>query len=306
MKYISFLLTILLFISCTDDSTEHRRVNNNQFKIYLVIPGDESFYREEVDLELLQLEEKPWVQSTDIEFYDWSAHTFYLNKAVEKGKLSARNFVVTSGEKRLFVGVFWPMYMSSIPMIPAVMPEDDWFNPKDVIRFNSFGWHLSEGLEDNLEFKSELIKAGLYQEGIEVDIIYLRRRNSSILEYTIKVTNLDSEKIYILDPVKMGAPRFHYYTNGVGIVQDDKYYWPQDFTTTASDGINSGWYYKLLPGKSMTRKVIQDGYQNLPTGKVKASFSFPGAYYLKEKEWKKSDGRIWIGDFRVEKELTLN
>jgi len=261
--------------------------------------------RDEVDLDSLQLEEKPWVKSSDIEFYDWSAHAFYLNKEVEKSKHSAGNFVVTSEDKRLFIGVFWPMYMSSIPMIPAIMPEDDWWYPKDVIRFNSFGWHFPGNLENNEEFKSELIKDGLLREGIKVEIVKLIRINSSTIEYTFRLTNLDSGNIYIIDPNKMGAARFHYYTNGVGIQQNNKYFWPNDFATKESDKINANWYYKLKPGESIQRSVKMDGYTNLPTGRVTASFQFPGAHYLKSREWKKPDGRIWIGSYLTENEITI-
>ena len=305
MKHFILAAIIFLLASCSDDNPEDYRNTKNEFNIYLVKPVNENMYREEVDLESLDLEKSPWVKSYDIEFYDWSAHTFYLDREVEKEELSTRNFVVASGNNRLFMGVFWPMYMSSFPMIPSIMPEDDWWSPKDVIRFNSFGWNYMDGLNENEEFKSELLKADLLREGISVDITRLKRKSPAILEYTFQVTNLDIENIYVLDPYKMGTDRFHYYTNGVSIEQNENYYWAQDFETTASDKISSDWYVKLLPGNSISRTIILEGYQSLPTGQVKAFFSFPGAYHLKAKEWKKPDGRIWIGDFRVEKEMTL-
>ncbi|MDB4584493.1 hypothetical protein N9164_15185, partial [Draconibacterium sp.] len=83
------------------------------------------------------------------------------------------------------------------------------------------------------------------------------------------------------------------------------YFNATNFDATLSDEIKSTWYYKLAPGKSMTRAISLSGYDSLPTGEVSASFHFPGSYNLKEGEWKKSDGRIWIGIFRVEKELNL-
>jgi len=43
---------------------------------------------------------------------------------------------------------------------------------------------------------------------------------------------------------------------------------------------------------------------SIPSGKVKCSFSFPGSN-MKSGEWKKSDGRVWIGDYYVEKELEI-
>ena len=112
MKRFIFILLAIVLFSCSENDGTGPRDSKNEFNIYLVEKKDESFASEEIDLEFLELENTPWVKSSDIEFYDWSAHTFYLNKEVQKEKHSASNFVVTSGEKRLFMGVFWPMYMS--------------------------------------------------------------------------------------------------------------------------------------------------------------------------------------------------
>lgn len=306
MKYLFPLILFVSLVSCSSENIwDNRSPNSNNFNIYFVKPGDEYMYREDVELDLLQLEETPWVKSSEIEFYDWSAQTFYLSKEVEKSDYSARNFVVTSGERRLFFGVFWPMYMSSLPMIPFIMPEDDWWNPKDVIRFNSIGYISVESLNDNEEFKSELIQEGLFCAGINVDITKLKKINSSTLEYTFIVTNLESQKIYVPDPSKMGAAHFHYYTNGVSLQQDNNSFWPHDFETKESEKFSSKWYYKLKPGESITRTVKMGGYTNLPSGKVKAKFQFPGAHHLSAGEWKKPDGRIWIGSFATEEEITI-
>ncbi|MDB4584495.1 hypothetical protein N9164_15195 [Draconibacterium sp.] len=306
MRNIVLLSILFLFASCSDVLTEDDSNANNNINIYLVKTDIGHLGAMEVDLDTMELESTPWVKSSDIEFYDWSAHAIYLNKEINKGELSARNFVVTSSDKRLFMGVFWPMYMSSVPMIPSIMPEDDWFSPKDVIRFHSFGWQFPESLTENEEFKLELIKAGLLREGIEVEITSLNRRSSTTLKYTFKVTNCESEIIYVLDPNKMGASRFHYYTNGVSINQGEKYFWPHEFETKASEKIDSRWYHKLFPGKSISRTVEMKGYQSLPTGKVNASFSFPGPILKKAKEWKKTDGRIWIGNQLTRSEIAIN
>ncbi len=306
MKSVYLIFLLLALASCSDEIARDYNGANNNFNIYLVKPDDKQMIREVVDLESLNLESEPWVKSGDIEFYDWSAHAFYLKKDVEKSKYSTRNFVVSSGRKRLFIGVFWPWYMSSIPMIPAILPEEDWRGPRDVVLFNAFGWHFPGNLDENEEFKRELIIAGLLREGIKVKIIRLRKINSSTLDYTFTVTNLETRKIYVADPDRMGAAHFHYYTNGVGLQQNDKYYWPQNFHYTEPGKFSQNWYYGLKPGESITRTIAMEGYTNLPTGKVKASFYFPGASRLGSKEWKKPDGRIWIGSFRSETEITID
>ncbi len=305
MRKLIFICLVLLLVSCSDDlSSDYRRINSN-INIYLVKEGQLEIHDSEPDLKTLKLERTPWVKDSEIEFYDWSAHAFYLNREKAKSDLGMRHFVVTSGEKRLFVGVFFPMYLSSIPSMPSILPNDGYFAPKDVIQFNRFGHYYPVDLDDKTEFKAELIDAGLLRDGIEVELTKIKKINSTTLEYTYSVVNHDFETIYILDSDKMHADRFHYYTNGINIRQDDKHYWSQNLETTASEEIEAGWYYKLLPGKSISRTVVMDGYESIPNEKVMATFRFPGSVLKKTGEWKKRDGRIWLGTYMVEKEITL-
>jgi hypothetical protein len=147
-------------------------------------------------------------------------------------------------------------------------------------------------------------KSGLLREGIAVELTGLDRVNASTLKYTFTVTNHDSENIYVMDPERMGSSRFHYYTNGVYLMQNKSYWWAENINATPSEKIAPNWYYKLSPGRSITRTVQLDGYNSLPSGEVNASFTFPGTRVNKG-EWQKNDGRIWLGSFRVETELDL-
>ena len=305
MKIYFFVFLLVLFYSCNQGEIEYYRDNNPKINIYIVKEGQLELHESITDLDTLELENNPWVQNTDIEFYDWSAQTFYLNKEVEKEKFSGRHFVVTSDDNRLFAGVFFPMYLSSLPTLPSITPDDGFFGPTDVIGFGHFGTFRPGELDKKMTFKSELIAAGHLREGIEIELINVKKQNSKTLQYTFKITNKESDNIYVLDPDKMGSSRFHYFTNGISIMKNNMYYWPQDFQTIASETIKSQWYYKLAPGKSISRSVEIDGYTSLPDGKVKATFRFPGANLKNPSEWKKSDGRIWLGEYYCEKEITL-
>lgn len=306
MKNIFLLLIILALSSCKHDDIEVlHRGDGTQISIYLVKEGEVDFHEYDIDINSLELEKTPWVKSSDIDFYDWSSHSFYLKKEVEKGELSGRHFVVCADNEPLFVGIFWPMYMSSLPMIPAILPEDDWFTPKDVVRFSQFGFFRPGELDENTEFKQKIIAAGISRNGIKVELTSLKESGSHSVKYTFEVTNIDSENIYVLDPEKMGESRFHYYSNGVSLKKDDMYYWPSGFETTASEEIKSTWYYKLMPGRSITRTVTIDGFDSLPSGQVEATFRFPGTSLKETGSWKKKDGRIWIGDYYTETELSL-
>lgn len=306
MRNLLIFIFVLLFISCSkeDNVIDHLDISKS-INIYLVKEDNPELHEANFDLNTVVLESSPWVSGSDIELYDWSAHTFYLNREVEKEKYAGRHFVVTSHEKRLFAGVFFPMYMSSIPQIPSILPEDGYFNPKDIIQFGQFGYYRSGNLDENTKFKNTLISSGLFREGIDVQLNEIKKINTASLEYTFTITNNDEETLYLLDPQKMGNSRFHYYTNGVSLVQNESYFWPNSLDATRSEKINSNWYVKLSPGKSISRKVQLAGFTKLPTGNVEATFHFPGAKLTKTGSWKKPDGRIWLGDIHAKSELTL-
>ncbi|HSO85311.1 MAG TPA: hypothetical protein VLQ91_02080 [Draconibacterium sp.] len=304
MKTISYLFVLVFFTSCLGDIEYYRNYSQSDINIYLVKEGQITIHESDVDLNSLELERNPWLKNNEIEFYDWSSHTFYLNTEKEKKKYSGRHFVVVSGDERLFIGVFFPMYMSSFPQMPSISPEDGLFYPKNVIHFGQLGYQFTGNIEEQNEFRKALIASDLLREGIKVELTHVKKKNQTTIEYTFQVTNIDKENIYVLDPDKMGASRFHYLTNGVWLSKDNTSYFPNQVNYSAFDKVPDIWYFKLHPGEKMTRTVELSNFASLPSGKVKCSFSFPGSN-MKSGEWKKSDGRIWIGDYYAEKELML-
>jgi len=304
MKTTFYLFIILFITSCLGDVDSYRYNTQSDINIFLVKEGQLLVHDSDADLNSLKLESNPWVKAAEIACYDWSSHTFYLKTDKEKGKYSGRHFVVVSGDKRLFIGIFFPMYMSSFPQMPSIIPENGLFYPTDVIHFGQLG-HQFTGNPDGLtDFKKALISSGLLREGIKAELIRLKKMNQNTIEYTFQVTNIDKENIYVLDPDKMGASRFHYVTNGTWFSKDNTYYFPNQVNHTPFDKVQDSWYFKLHPGEKMTREVQLSNFPSIPSGKVKCSFSFPGST-LKSGEWKKSDGRVWIGDFYTEKELEI-
>jgi len=283
---------------------EPHTYSSNNLAIYIVKEGQLQTVGSDanIDINKLKLEPTAWVKSSEIELYDWSSHTFYLNTKKGKGIYSGRHFVVVSGNERLFVGVFFPMYLSSFPQIPSILSEDEQFSPGDVIQFGQLG-HQFTGELNNLDiFKNALISSGLLHNGIQVELTKVQKKNNTTLAYTFEVTNLDTETLYVIDSDKMGDSRFHYVTNGVNFVQNNTYYFPENIQNTSFETVPDSWYFKLYPSQKMTRTVELSGFSSLPSGNVKCWFSFPGSM-IKAGEWKKKDGRIWLGDYFVEKEM---
>ncbi len=304
MKIVYFVLAVFLFFSCGED-INYRNYLDSNINIYLVKSGEITGYDSNVDLNSLKLESNAWVKSSEIDLYDWSSHTFYLNTKKEKGKYSGRHFVVVSGDERLFLGVFFPMYMSSFPQIPSILPMDEPFSPGDIIKFRQLGHQFTGDINKFDNFKKALISSGLLHNGIKVELRKVQKKNSTTIAYTYEVTNLDTETLYLLDPDKMGDSRFHYVTIGANFVQNNTCYFPQNIEHTSFETVHDRWYFKLKPGQKMMRTVELSDFSTLPSGTVKCWFSFPGSV-IKSGEWKKPGGRIWLGDYFIEKELELN
>lgn len=306
MKNIYLVFLIIILSSCSLNDLEFPfKGDGTQINIYLVKDGQLNHSSTNVDLESLELESSPWVKHAEIKFYDWSSQMFYMNVEKAKEKHSGKYFVLKSGQESLFLGLFLSSLSSFMPMFPSIIAHDDFFYPSDIIGLGGYGFNEnSTSLNKNSEFRIAMENSGLLKEGIEVDLLEVKKINSTTLEYTFKVTNLDLENIYILDPAKMGNSRFHYYTNGVYFRQNETYYSVDNIDYTPSEKIDPGWYFKLASGKSVTRTVKLNGYRSLPSGIVTATFNFPGSK-VKKGEWQKNDGRIWMGNFMVKKELEL-
>ena len=301
MKYFVVLLFLTLILSCTENENLHDELNDTKIEIYLVEENDQGFFNSETELNSLKTDEMPWLKHAEILFYDWSSHMFFLKNEKEKGKYATRNFIVKANGESLFAGVFFPAYMSSIPQIPAIWAHDNLFVPEDVVAFGQFGYSFTGDIEGQLDFKQALIASGLFRAGINVELVKVKRLNSKKLEYTFKVKNIDVVNIYVLDPQKMGAARFHYFTNGVSVQVEQTSYFP-NLESTPTQNIELDWYKKLHPGESITRTIELEGYHNLPSGKVSCRFVFPGSQ-VEKGEWNRPDGRIWLGNYLTEKEF---
>lgn len=308
MKKLLSLLLFAALLSCDETELEFPfDGDGTQIEIYLVKEDAMDYYNPEYDLLQNDLEAEPWLRHSEIEFYDWSSHTFYLKNKKTKSNYSRRYFSVTADEDPLITGFFYSSIMSYFPSTGAVIiANDGLFYPEDVLCLQGFGeTRNSNSLKENSGFRQAMENSGLLKEGISVELLDVNKANNTTLKYTFKVTNLDTEPIYVMDPQKMGTERFHYFTNGVSLFKGDEHFHAEDFETTASDFIRQRWYARLVPGKSMTRTVTLGGYNPLPSGNVTARFRFPGNNRLDAGEWKQSDGRIWVGTFNAEAELSL-
>lgn len=304
MKKLILIFFILLLYSCNDGDVDFRGNSETEINIYLVKEGLIDRWQTEVDLESLELENAPWVKSSEIDFYDWSSHMFYLKAKKEREKYTGRYFMVKSQNKSLFLGYFVSPFSSSLSYFPSIIAANEMFYPNEILEIGGFGGFYKDTMNTNIEFKNALFEEGLLREGISVDLLSVRRKNSTIVTYTFEVKNLENDVIFVLDPKKTGTKHFHYFTNGVSFNNGTEYYESNASSLAPDNGIPKEWFETLRPNESMVRSVELDGFSNLPTGKINCRFSFPG-HFPKNSSWITSDGRYWLGDFWIRKELIL-
>lgn len=310
MKNILFLLPLLFLLACDKSELEMEfpyEGDGTQIEIYLLKTEKASEHAWGDEIKKGDLQETAWLAHDEIEFYDWSSHIFYL-KNERKTASPVHIFALCADKEPFLKGYFQPLASSSLPPFPSILEDGSWMSPSDVIGLHNY--HVPPDEEMNhklLKLRTEMERSGLLKEGIEMELLRVRRVSPSSLKYTFKVTNLDKENIYLMDPNRMGFSRFHYFTNGVSLRADQIRYSVTNYDVEEIKEVKQEWYYKLSPGMSMTRTVTLAGFSSLPKGNVIAAFNFPGyPYYFKNTKWEKTDGRIWLGNFRVQKELDLN
>lgn len=129
MKYTLALITgLILFgimISCNEDQPQDANLD-----VYLLIPDTlnaiEAIY---LTLDSLVLEDEPILSLSEIETYDWSDHSFTVKQGaydrlenLGDAGVSTHGlpFVVMVDGERIYMGAFWTLYSSLIPLFPYI------------------------------------------------------------------------------------------------------------------------------------------------------------------------------------------
>ena len=134
---ISVLISIIICLNgyfVTLYAKEQKQ--QEQFAVYLV-NGFNAFDASKMELNDLELENKPILVSNQISEYNWYSHEFKLkNNRLEKVlakkvPLSGKPFVVVARGERIYVGAFWtPLSSLYYPDIPTI--SSLWITESDV------------------------------------------------------------------------------------------------------------------------------------------------------------------------------
>ncbi len=302
MKCVLILFLCIAFGGCKTGEVDYLTAHGD-IKIFVAAPMTREAALSN-DFNDWALEDVPWIDRHEIDFYDWSANMFYLRRDKERQKYEGRYFVVTSESKRLFYGFFFPIYASYMPPSPSILAFDNFIYPLNLVELGGF-YSLDQKItHQSDEFRRALSDAGLLREGISVNLLDVQKSGTGKILYTYKVTNSDRETLLIPDPDKMGADRFHYITNGITMSDGKFHHYTGSSTHTPFNSFDDSWYYALNPGESITRSITQTGFDPIPDGPYSCWFTFPG-HINRNKHYRQYNGRIWVGRIRTEKSITF-
>jgi hypothetical protein len=277
--------------------------------IILTLTSCESLFNNPDDY-LLKADNGLEYKYSDFELYDSSTHIFYLktNHPEFKNENSSSFSLLVNGEE-IYKGVFWPTYSSSLPSGPYISSFSS-FYPDYTIRIE----HMTidnkpKDPRNDPRIISALIDHNLLHSGLSVSINSINIIGTQ-LTFKFTVTNQDVSDLLILDLDKTGPNLFHYFTNGLSL---RKLTYEEVFSSQISPTIPSpwnswstSWLSELKSGDSRQFTVNYSITSPINPGDYNASFEFPGLTYgVTKDQLFQSNNRIWIGDIRLTKKITI-
>lgn len=129
MRIHTYILIILIALSLAACAP---RADDGALGLYLVTNPVDTAAALETDLDDLFIEREPLIDQNDMVRYDWSTHTVTLTStAAERLRalpvpVSGRAYVLTAGDKRIYVGsIYTPISSLSFPGIVLMQPLSD-------------------------------------------------------------------------------------------------------------------------------------------------------------------------------------
>lgn len=312
MKIFFVLFYLLLFMGCNEENIINP-TEDSTFGIYLLQDRAVSIGQiRNININELELEDIPWISSSDVDFYDYSSHCIYLKKDkieffTEEANIQMKDqpFIILANNIRCYVGSFHSGASSLAPTQPYIDEMSIHFFPSDILHIskawgNEIDIRINENLEYDLKTKNKLHN-GLSLSIKNVDVI--SNSDTAIVLYSYTITNNDKDNLYVLDPNKMGSDLFHYFTNGVSFWSSNRYIYSEYKKVEQPDPYDSWkpeWFVKIEGGSTIERTVFLKGYPQIPSGTYKCTLDFSNPSKIEKSARKLPDGRYWLGDIEAE------
>lgn len=257
------------------------------------------------------------VSSKDIDYYDLSSHLVYLktgNSFLDSIK-HLDTFKVFVDTIEVYQGVVYPGYYSMMPVGPVIHNQPT-FYPDYIIAIDHQYYIDTSGnkIPDDPRSDSRLINAlknnnQLYK-GLSCEITSIEYDLKKGVTLKLILKNNDHIAYLYLDPEKMGINLFHYYTNGLYLrrIGDNATKWNNVQHTEPDhfDEWEESWLSVIDGGESIQLTFNYENFDDIPAGNYLAMFQFPGlSYQVDKSDLVQPNGRIWLGNLDISKEITF-
>jgi hypothetical protein len=250
------------------------------------------------------------LEQNDIDYYDSSAHLIYLNTGHPLIKsISGALIDIYVDNTLIYPLVLFPMITSSysrsganIMSWPSIYPDNLIF-----IDYSNYGG-VTDKRNDN-RILDVLKKNGKYHEGLSCVLQSVQVTTDQKVKLDFTLSNNDTYDYYYLDPVKTGLKLFNYFTSGLILTDSQEHTFVQKGGSTQPVPWNSwdkGWLSLIRTGEKTNISIVYDQFDAIPSGLYHASFQFPGlTFQVKKSDIQQIDGRIWLGEMTVTKDITI-
>ncbi len=256
------------------------------------------------------------ISHNDFEYYDYSSHLIYMNnnKSFANDISEIGAFTVYADGIEIYSGQLLPMYSSFLPSGPVIRSQPsfygDYIIPIGFIQIiDSLGNAIPDPRED-VRIVEALQRYNQYHSGLscEINSVQYSSQNNVVIE--LQLSNNDSFNYYYLDPNKMGIGLFHYFTNGL-FIRDfrNKKVCTHKIETIQPepwDTWKTEWLSLIKSNETKIITLTYDSFENVLSGQYKATFEFPGlSFQIDKDDIQQNNGKIWLGELDVIKDITI-
>lgn len=250
--------------------------------------------------------------SNHIDFYDFSSHLIYL----KTGYFSFSDFGgfrVSVDNEVIYTGLMFPSYSSYLPTGPVIRCAptfyDDFIIPIDFFQVTNSAGNTNEDPRNDTRIIEALKKYNQVRKGLSLEILSLERLSSNKLELTVQIINHDADVLLILDPEKMGIELFHYFTNGLTLVDSFNNSYTHKITPekpNAYDSWKNDWLTTVNGNETKAITIIYNDFESIPSGRYSARFVYPGlGSQINREDLIQHNSRIWLGKLYISKAIDI-
>lgn len=255
------------------------------------------------------------ISHNDFEYYDYSTHLIYMknHKSFANDIEEIGGFTVYADGVEIYSGQTLPGFSSFLPFGPVIRTQPsfygDYIIPIGFIQIiDSLGNSVSDPRED-IRIIEALKKYNQFHSGLSCEINSVQYSSPNNVVIELQLNNNDSFDYYYLNPDKMGVNLFHYFTNGL-FLRD--FFNKKTFTHKIEaihpepwDTWKIEWLSVIKSNETKIITLTYDSFENVTPGEYKATFSFPGLSHVNKEDIQQNNGKIWLGELDVNKDITI-